>query len=181
MARQQGTIIALERTCDQWLRKAGNHWTSCQQMHGSAHRVICQHELVGHLRSYRRFLRSLTSEMLLQSPPVLQGKGRKDRSYRRFRTTPPSLAFSPAMTACCFTPADQIQQELTVHPKYSVCFPVFSREHFSFPEPSLFLAKGSDFTRLRINSAFRFLLSTPETLMRFKCPHSIQIPKVLGI
>ena len=161
-------------------------------MHGSAHGVIRQHQLVGHLCSYRSFLRSCmtekTTEILLQSPPVLEGKGRKDTVWSLFSGAiedlgqkPPSLTFSPAMTTRCFIPVDQSQQELTVHPKYSVCFLVLSREHFSLPEPSLFLAKGSDFTRSRMNSAFRFLLSTPETLMRFKCPHSIQIPKVLGI
>lgn len=84
--------------------------------------------------------------------------------------------FSPARAARCCSlgraPPEWSWKELSVHPKFSVCFLVHIRERLFIPEPSLFLAKGSDFTRSGMNSAFRLLLTTPETLIVIKYSRS---------
>lgn len=117
--------------------------------------------------------------MLLQFPSVLTRKGREKRMgnslsfqefYKIWGKIPHLSPASPASLG--HIPPQQSWQELSVHPKFSVCFLVHIREQFFLPEPSPLLAKGSDFTRAGMNSAFRLLLTTPETLMGVKYPCS---------
>lgn len=83
---------------------------------------------------------------------------------------------TPARAARCRSlrcaPLEWSWKELSVHPKFSVCCLVHVGERFFIPEPRVFLAKGSDFTRSGMNSAFRLLPTTPETLIVIKYSRS---------
>lgn len=130
--------------------------------------------------------------MLWQFPSILTRKDREKRMgnclFQEFDNIwgkiPHLSLVSPGRAAhCCsldHTPPEQSWQELGVHPKFSVCFLVHIREQFFLPEPSPLLARGSDFTRSGMNSAFKLLLTTPETLMGVKYPCSTKSNRYWG-